>query len=194
MPDDAETLGLLALMLLTDARRPARTGPRGEAIDLARQDRTRWDAERIADGLAVLDRALRLRRPGPYQLQAAIAALHTRAASLEETDWRQIASLYAELHRRQPTPFVAVNLAVAVGFADGPAAGLAELDRLAGEPSLRDYVPLHAARAELLRRGGDLAAADEAYARAIACSANAAQRAELAVRRAAAAAERPGRS
>ena len=184
MPDDAETIGLLALMLLTDARRPARTGPGGEAIDLAHQDRTRWDAERIVDGLALVDRALRLRRPGPYQLQAAIAALHARAPSLEETDWPQIAALYCELHRRDPTPVIAVNLAVAAGFADGPAAGLAVLEPLRDEPALQRYVPLHAARAELLRRAGDLAGADDAYARAIACSANAAQRAELAARRA----------
>jgi RNA polymerase sigma-70 factor (ECF subfamily) len=186
MPDDAEAIGLLALMLLTDARRPARTGPRGEAIDLARQDRTRWDAESLTEGLGLVDRALRLRRPGPYQLQAAIAALHARAPSLEETDWPQIAALYGELYRRGPTPVIAVNLAVAAGFADGPAAGLAVLEPLCDEPSLQRYVPLHAARAELLRRAGDLAGADHAYARAIACSANAAQRAELVARRAAA--------
>jgi RNA polymerase sigma-70 factor (ECF subfamily) len=186
MPDDAETLGLLALMLLTDARRPARTGDDGAAIDLARQDRGRWDAAQIGEGLALLDRAMRLRRPGPYQLQAAVAALHARAPSFEETDWCQIALLYAELRRREPSPVVAVNHAVAVGFAYGPHAGLAVLDALAEQRALARYVPLHAARAELLRRAGDRAGADRAYARAIECSANAVQRAELAARRAAA--------
>ena len=189
MPDDAEVLGLLALMLLTDARRLARTGEHGEAIDLAHQDRTRWDAAAIAEGLELLDRALRLRRPGPYQRQAAIAALHARAPSLEETDWRQIADLYTALHREDPSPVIAVNLAVAAGFAEGPRAGLALLDALGDEPSLRRYVPLHAARAELLRRAGEREAADHAYAEAIACSANEAQREELRARRARAASE-----
>ncbi len=182
MPDDPEALGLLALMLLTEARRPARTDADGAAVDLARQDRTRWDAGAIAEGLATLDRALRLRRPGAYQLQAAVAALHARAPSLEETDWPQIAALYGQLLRRSPTPVVAVNRAVAVGFAEGAAAGLALLE---GVELPAGYVPYHAARAELLRRTGDAAGADAAYAAAIAASQNAAQRAELAARRAA---------
>ncbi len=188
MPDDAESLGLLALMLLSDARRAARVGHHGEAIDLERQNRTRWDHRRIDEGLAALDRALRLRRPGPYQLQAAIAALQARAPSLAETPWPEVAALYAELHRREPTPVVAVNLAVATGFAANPATGLALLDRLAEEPALERYVPLHAARAEMLRRTGDLTSADRAYARAIECSANDVQRADLAARRTAVAA------
>jgi len=189
MPDDAETLGLLALMLLGDARRAARVGPLGESIDLAGQDRTRWDARRIEEGLVALDGAVRLRRPGPYQLQAAIAAVHARAPSVAETPWAEVAALYAELHRREPTPVVAVNLAVAAGFAEHPAAGLALLDRLGEEPTLRRYVPLHAARAEMLRRTGDLRGADIAYARAIECSANDVQRADLSARRSAASSE-----
>lgn len=182
MPDDAETLGLLALVLLTDARRLARIGPGGEAIDLEHQDRSRWDAGHIEEGLEALGRAGRLCRPGPYQLKAAIAATHARAPSLAETDWHRIGALYAELHRQEPTPVIAINLAVAAGFAKGPRAGLAVLDRLREDPSLARYVPLHAARAELLRRAGDLPAAGDAYREAIAASANAAQRAELGAR------------
>jgi RNA polymerase sigma-70 factor (ECF subfamily) len=183
MPEDPETHGLLALMLLTDARRSARTSPGGDPIDLEHQDRTRWDAGRIAEGQAALLRAGHLRRPGPYQLQAAIADAHCRAPSLRETDWHRIGALYAALHRFEPTPVVAINLAVAAGFADGPAKGLRLLDALAAEPALGDYVPLHAARAELLVRAGDAASADEAYERAITASANATQRADLASRR-----------
>jgi len=183
MPDDAETLGLLALVLLTDARRAARTGAGGAAIDLEHQDRRRWDAERIAEGRAALTRAGRLRRPGAYQLKAAIAEAHARAPSWEATDWHRIGALYAELHRREPTPVVAVNLAVAAGLADAPATGLRLLDALRREPALDDYTPLHAARAELLVRAGDLRAADGAYERAIASSANAVQRADLSARR-----------
>ncbi len=183
----SEALGLLALMLLTEARRPARTDAAGASVGLADQDRTRWDAAVIAEGTDLIDRAVRLRRPGHYQLQAAIAALHARAPSFEDTDWPQIAALYAELHRRTPTPVVAVNRAVAVGFADGPAAGLALLDAVVGERGLAAYVPLHAARADLLRRAGDHLAADAAYAAAIAATQNAPQRADLERRRAAAA-------
>lgn len=150
------------------------------------QDRTRWNAAAIADGTAGLERALRLRRPGPYQMQAAVAALHAQAPSFEATDWPQIAALYGELYRRTPTPVVAVNRAVAVGFAEEPAAGLALLDAVVGERSLAAYVPLHAARADLLRRAGDAPAADVAYATAIAASQNAAQRTDLERRRAAA--------
>jgi len=186
MPDDAEALGLLALMLLTEARRPARTDAAGIPIGLAEQNRARWDATAIDEGVAELDRALRLRRVGPYQIQAAIAALHARAPSFEGTDWPRIAALYAELQRRAPTPVVAINRAVAVGFASGPAAGLALLDAVAGERGLAAYVPLHAARADLLRRAGDRSAADAAYAAAITASQNAAQRIDLERRRAAA--------
>jgi RNA polymerase sigma-70 factor (ECF subfamily) len=138
---------------------------------------------RIADGLAVLDRALALRRPGPYTIQAAIAALHARARAFSETDWPQIAALYAELERLDPSPVVTVNRAVAVSFADDPAAGLEILDAVAADPRLERYLPLHAARAELLARAGDGAAADDAYARAIELSENAAERSALERRR-----------
>jgi RNA polymerase sigma-70 factor, ECF subfamily len=181
MPDAAEALGLLALLLLTDARRPARLDG-GELVALEDQDRSRWDAGRIAEGLAVLDHALALGRPGPYVIQAAIAALHAQAADWEATDWPQIAALYAELERRDPSPVVTVNRAVAVALAEGPAAGLAILDAVAGDPRLERYQPLHAARADLLRRAGD-PGADAAYARAIELSSNAAERSALEARR-----------
>ena len=179
MPDADETHGLLALLLLTDARRPARLDEHGALIALERQDRTRWDAERIREGLAVLDRALRLGRPGPYVVQAAIAALHAQARTWEDTDWAQIAGLYAELERYDQSPVVTVNRAVAVALADGPAEGLAILERVAGDPRLERYLPLHAARADLLRRAGDAAGADAAYARAIALAGNAPERSAL---------------
>ncbi len=179
MPDDAETLGLLALLLLTDARRAARTDRAGAMVALGEQDRTRWDARRIEDGVAALDRALRLRRPGPYQLQAAIAALHAGAPSVEATDWPQIAALYRALHAHEPSPVVTVNGAVAVALAWGPQAGLRMLARAERDGRLEGYQPLHAARAELLGRAGDLQAARAAYDRAIALSANERERAEL---------------
>jgi RNA polymerase sigma-70 factor (ECF subfamily) len=167
MPDDAEALGLLALLLLVDARRAARTDAQGRYVALAEQDRARWDAVKVVEGQAVLERALRLRRPGPYQLQAAIAALHDEAPTWEATDWRQIAALYGALARLDPSPIVEVNRAVALGMACGPAAGLARLEPLAADPRLAGYQPLHAARAELLRRAGDAPAARAAYATAI---------------------------
>jgi RNA polymerase sigma-70 factor (ECF subfamily) len=185
MPDDAETAGLLALMLLHDSRRAARTDADGRFVALPDQDRGRWDAARIGEGLQTLDRALRLRRPGPYQLQAAIAALHASAPTAEETDWPQIARLYGRLACHVPSPVVQVNRAVAIGMADGPAAGLAVLDRLAGDRRLLAYQPYHAARADLLRRAGDAPAAADAYTRAIELSANAVERDELERRRAA---------
>jgi RNA polymerase sigma-70 factor, ECF subfamily len=179
MPDAADTHGLLALLLLTDARRAARVDSEGMLVALQEQDRARWDAERIAEGVAVLDRALRLGRPGAYVIQAAIAALHAQAPSWEATDWPQIAGLYAELARHDPSAVVAINRAVAVGFAVGPEAGLAILDDLGSDARLDRYQPLYAARADLLRRTGDAAGADAAYATAIALSANAAERAAL---------------
>ena len=175
MPDEAEVHGLLALLLLTDARSPARVA--GDAlVSLADQDRSLWDAAAIDEGAAVLDRALRLRRPGFYSIQAAIAALHSRAASFAATDWAQIAGLYGELSRHDPSPVVAVNRAVAIGFAEGPAAGLAALP---DDPRLERYQPLHAARAELLRRAGDVAGADAALQAAIELSASEAERSAL---------------
>jgi RNA polymerase sigma-70 factor, ECF subfamily len=175
MPDDAETAGLLALMLLHDARRGARVGDDGSYVALPDQDRARWDHARIAEGRAQLERAMRLRRPGPYQLQAAIASLHCEP----EVDWPQISALYCALARAAPSPVVEVNRAVALGMSGHPRAGLALLDAV----DLERYQPYHAARAELLRRAGDASAADAAYARAIELSANAVERAELQRRR-----------
>ena len=179
MPDEAEALGLLALLLLTDARRPARVDAAGDLVALEHQDRSRWDARRIADGGATLDRALKLQRSGPYVIQAAIAALHVQAPDFDSTDWPQIAALYDVLAKLDPSPVVAVNRAVAVGLADGPDAGLAILEAAAADPRLARYQPLHAARAELLHRVGDAAGADAAYERAIALTSNEAQRAAL---------------
>ena len=184
MPDDAEALGLLALLLLVDARRPARTDAAGGFIALEEQDRTRWDAGRIEEGLEVLDRALRLRRPGPYQLQAAIAALHSEAPSVDETDWTQIAALYARLADLDRSPVVTINRAVAVALAEGPEAGLMLLDPLTRDRRLDEYQPLHAARAELFRRAGDASEASKAYDRAIELTSNDRERAELQRRRA----------
>jgi RNA polymerase sigma-70 factor (ECF subfamily) len=184
MPDTAEPHGLLALLLLTDARRPARLGDRGELVPLEAQDRSRWDRARIAEGGAVLERALRLPGPGAYTVQAAIAALHADAPSFAETDWAQIAALYARLEELERSPVVTVARAVAVGLAEGPGAGLELLDRVAGDPRLERHQPLWAARAELLRRAGDPEAAGAAYERAIALTENAAERAALERRRA----------
>jgi RNA polymerase sigma-70 factor (ECF subfamily) len=176
---------LLALMLLHDARRAARVDAAGRFVSLDDQDRALWDQGRIREGLRALESAMRRRRPGPYQLQAAIAALHAQSASAEETDWPQIAALYGALARVEPSPVVEVNRAVAVTFACGPRAGLALLAPLLGDPALARYQPLHAAHAELLRRAGDEPGAAAAYGRAIALSANEVERAELERRRAA---------
>ena len=178
MPDDAEVWGLLALMLLHDARRDARVDPSGRYVALDEQDRALWDG-RMADGLAKLERAVRLRRPGEYQLQAAITALQVQAPDAESTDWPQIAELYGALVRLNPSPVVELNRAVAVGLASGPAAGLEVLEPLLGDPALERYQPLYAAHAELLGRAGDADGARRAYERAIALSANAVERAEL---------------
>jgi RNA polymerase sigma-70 factor (ECF subfamily) len=179
MPDDAEVWGLLALMLLHDARRDARVDPSGRYVALDQQDRALWDGERMADGLAQLERAVRLRRPGEYQLQAAITALQVQAPDAESTDWAQIAELYGALVRLNPSPVVELNRAVAVGLAAGPAAGLVVLEPLLDDPALERYQPLYAAHAELLGRAGDADGARRAYERAIALSANAVERAEL---------------
>jgi RNA polymerase sigma-70 factor (ECF subfamily) len=148
MPDEPEVLGLLSLLLLQDSRRDARSDASGALILLEDQDRSLWDRHRIEEGLRVLDRALALRSPGPYQLQAAIAALHAQAAAPEETDWREIALLYAELDRATGSPVVALNHAVAVAMADGYERGLELMEGL----PLEDYHLFHAARADLLRR------------------------------------------
>jgi RNA polymerase sigma-70 factor (ECF subfamily) len=179
MPDDAEVRGLLALMLLHDARRGARVDDEGRYVPLDEQDRSRWDRGRIREGMTALDDALRLRRPGAYQVQAAIAALHVGAPSAEATDWAQIAALYETLGQLAPSPVVEVNRAVALGMGGDAEAGLEALAGL----DLDRYQPFHAARAELLRRAGDEPGADDAYARAIELSANAVERAELQRRR-----------
>jgi RNA polymerase sigma-70 factor (ECF subfamily) len=177
MPGHAEVEGLLALMLLQHSRRLARTDADGDLVLLEDQDRTRWDQEMIGQGLAVLDRALARRTPGPYQLQAAIAALHARAPRPEDTDWPQIAGLYGALAAAAPSPVVELNRAVAIAMADGAGAGLPLLDRLADE--LDAYHLYHAARADLLRRSGRTEEAAAAYARALELASNPAERAFL---------------
>jgi RNA polymerase sigma-70 factor, ECF subfamily len=179
MPDEPEVLGVLALMLLHDARREARVGPNGELVLLDDQDRTRWDGAKIAEGQDLLEHALRMRNIGPYQLEAAIAALHDEAATPAETDWPQIAMLYAELANRAPSPVVELNRAVAIAMADGPESGLSLMDRLAASGALDAYPYLHAARADLLRRIGRRDEAAVAYRRARELTANAAERAFL---------------
>ena len=162
LPDEPEARGLLALMLLHDARREARVGAGGELILLDDQDRSRWDADRITEGQALVEQALAERRSGPYQLQAAIAALHDEAATPADTDWPQIASLYATLQRLTPSPVVELNLAVAVAMVDGPEVGLAMMDGIAGSGELDDLSlpacgaggPASAARALVGGRGG----------------------------------------
>ena len=183
MPDEPEVAGLLALLLLTDARRPARTAPDGSIVLLADQDRSLWDRELIAEGHAVVRACLRRNQPGPYQVQAAIAAVHTDAAVAEDTDWRQIVALYDQLLALAPTPVVVLNRAVAVAEVDGPAAALAAVDEVTGD--LGRYHLFHATRADLLRRLGRHVAADEAYTAAISLATNAAERSFLERRRAA---------
>jgi RNA polymerase sigma-70 factor (ECF subfamily) len=184
MPDENETWGLLALMLLHDARASARTDAEGVYVALGEQDRTLWDEAEIDRGHEALARAIRLGPPGRYTLQAAIDALHVEAPDPERTDWRQVAALYGALAELDRSPVVAVNRAAAVGFAAGPEAGLELLGPLLEEPQLAGYAPLHAAHAELLRRGGEEAGAAAAYERAAAQTANAVERAELERRRA----------
>ena len=176
MPDEPEVLGLLALMLLHDARREARVGDDGELVLLDDQDRGRWDAVRVEEGAALVERALRMGHPGPFQLQAAIAALHDGARTPDATDWPQIAALYGELERRSPSPVVALNHAVAVAMAEGADVGLARIEGIAASGALRDYPYLHAARADLLRRLGRFEEARDAYERSLGLTANAAER------------------
>ena len=167
MPGEPEAAGLLALMLLHDARRPARLDSHGELVTLEDQDRSRWDAAAITEGLALLRVAGRQLGAGPYQLQAAIAACHAEAPLAANTDWARIAGLYTELYRLAPTPVVALNRAVAVAMADGPAAGLALVDELATGGSLSAYFLLPATRADLLRRLGRREEAAASYADAL---------------------------
>jgi RNA polymerase sigma-70 factor (ECF subfamily) len=172
----AETLGLLALMLLHDSRRQARVDADGAVVVLEEQDRRRWNREEVGEGLALLDRALLLRRPGPYQVQAAIAALHTQAERAEETDWRQIALLYQSLARLTPSPIVELNRAVALAMADGPQEGLRLIEAQRLEESLVTYHLFYAARADLLRRAGRLDEAAIDYSRALHLCENGAER------------------
>jgi RNA polymerase sigma-70 factor, ECF subfamily len=175
MPDEPEVLGLLALMLLVESRRETRTSERGDLVLLADQDRSRWDAALVAEGQALVRRCLRRNRPGPYQIQAAINAVHSDAPSAEATDWRQIVALYDQLMALAPSPVVALNRAVAVAEVEGPAAALAIVDDL----DLGGYDVFHAVRADLLRRLGRRDEAASAYEAAIACTDNAAERAFL---------------
>jgi RNA polymerase sigma-70 factor (ECF subfamily) len=188
MPDRAAPRGLLALMLLHDSRRDARVSAGGDVVLLEDQDRARWDRTEIDEGLALVEAALRAGPPDAYALQAAVAALHARAASAADTDWAQIAALYAALHALSPSPVVRLNHAVAVAMSDGPASGLRLLDALAAEGALPAFHLLAAARADMLRRVGRHAEAADAYREALASVGNEPERRFLEGRLAAAAA------
>ncbi|MDN5795651.1 MAG: RNA polymerase sigma factor [Intrasporangium sp.] len=180
MPDEPEAAGLLALMLLTEARRPARTGPTGELVLLAGQDRALWDRELIAEGHQLVRKCLRRNVPGPYQIQAAINAVHADARTAAETDWHQVVVLYDQLLTLAPSPVAALNRAVALAEVDGPSAALGLVDEL----DLGDYHAFHVVRAELLRRLGRLDEARDAYAAAISLTGNDIESAHLQARRA----------
>jgi len=177
LPDSAEARGLLALMLLHDSRCETRVDAAGQLVLLEEQDRTRWDREKIEEGIPILDGALALSDPGPYQVQAAISALHAEAPVAQATDWHEIAALYDTLARMTPSIVVEVNRAVAVAMASGLQVGLGMLQRLGDEAD--GYYPYHAARADLLRRTNQPAAAANAYERALALCGNSAERAYL---------------
>jgi RNA polymerase sigma factor (sigma-70 family) len=176
VPGDGEITGLLALMLLTDARRAARTGPSGELVPLDQQDRALWDRGAIEEGVALVTEALSRGSVGPYQLQAAIAAVHDEAASAGETDWPQILALYGLLSHMSDNPMVTLNHAIAEAMVHGPAAGLARLDALARDPRIAGHHRLDAVRAHLLERAGDRAGAIEHYRRAADHTASVAER------------------
>jgi RNA polymerase sigma factor (sigma-70 family) len=182
LPDEGEVAGLLALMLLTDARRGARVDAQGLLVPLVEQDRTLWNGRQIAEGSAMIGAALRAHPVGPYQLQAAIAAVHDEARAASDTDWPQIVSLYRILARIAPSPVVRLNEAVAVGMADGPLAGLAELNGLDDDPRLAHHHRLAAVRAHLLEMAGDLAAARAQYELAARTTASAPERTYLRTR------------
>ena len=179
MPDDTEVAGLLALMLLTDARRLARTGPAGELIPLPRQDRAKWDREAIAEGVALLTAALAKGRVGPYQLQAAVAAVHDESPRHEDTDWPQIAALYGLLERMHDNPMVTLNRAIAVAMVQGPAPGLQMLDTLAAGGRLAGSHRLDAVRGHLLEMAGDREGAVRHYLAAANRTTNTAERTYL---------------
>jgi RNA polymerase sigma-70 factor (ECF subfamily) len=172
MPDEPEALGLLALMQLHHSRREARSGLQGEFVLLEDQDRSKWDRRMIEEGRALLGRAMRMGAPGPYQVQAAIAATHASAMRPEGTNWRQIVELYQALMEMTPSPVVALNRAAAVAMAEGPAAGLLLVDEIAESGELEDYLWLHSARADLLRRLGRMDEAMNAYRRALSLATN----------------------
>jgi RNA polymerase sigma-70 factor, ECF subfamily len=176
LPGEPEVTGLLALLLLIDARRPGRQDGAGSLVLLPDQDGSRWHRAQIAEGTALLERALSAGRPGPYQIQAAIAACHSTAQTAADTDWPQIAALYGELLRYEPSPVVEANRAVAVSMVDGPAAGLPILDTLAAHERLSGWAPLHVARADLLCRLGRYAEARVAYHACLALDPPAAER------------------
>jgi RNA polymerase sigma-70 factor, ECF subfamily len=179
MPDEGEALGLLALLLLHDARREGRVGPAGELVLLEDQDRSRWDRDRIGEGVRLLDRAMRLGPPGTYRLQAAVAALHAVAPTAAATDWRRILALYDRLVALAPSPVTALNRAVAVAMVEGPEAGLALMDDLDASGKLDGYHLLHAGRADLLRRLGRGPEAAAAYRSALDRTANPVERSFL---------------
>jgi RNA polymerase sigma-70 factor, ECF subfamily len=176
LPADADVAGLLALILLTDARGAARVGAEGRLLLLDEQDRAKWDRQAISEGIALVREALQRRPPGRFALMAAIAAVHAEAPTWQDTDWREIVALYGLLVQIWPSPVVALNRAVAVGLADGPAAGLAALDALAAEPQLAGYGYLASARASFLRRLGRAAEARQAYEEALLLTENAVER------------------
>jgi RNA polymerase sigma-70 factor (ECF subfamily) len=174
--EDPEVLGLLALMLLHHARRHARQDAQGDLETLEEQDRSRWDQAEIEDGLAVLDRAMRLRRPGPYQLQAAVSALHTQAERPDQTDWSQIAALYQRLMTLKPSPVITLNWVVALAMVEGAERGLVLLEEAQLADVLERYAPYHAARADLLRRAGRVDEARAEYIRALEVCQNTSER------------------
>jgi len=182
LPDDADVAGLLALILLTDARRATRIGDDGQLVLLADQDRSQWDRAAIGEGIPLVREALRRRQPGRFALMAAIAAVHAETPSWDATDWQEIVGLYDLLVEIWPSPVVALNRAVAVGLAEGPAAGLEALDALATEPLLATYSYLASARADFLRRLGRTREARDAYEEALLLSENAVERTFLADR------------
>lgn len=182
LPDDADVAGVLALILITDSRRATRVDAEGRLLLLQQQDRLAWDRRAIDEGLALVEEALRSRPPGRYTLQAAIAAVHAEAPTWDVTDWSRIVALYNQLCATWPSPVVALNRAVAVGMAEGPLAGLVQLDALVGEPQLRGYSYLPAARADFLRKLGRVTESHSAYEEALALTDNEVEREFLADR------------
>ncbi len=172
LPNEPENMGLLALMLLQDSRREARVNDQGELVTLEEQDRSRWDAAQIAEGVELVQAALSLRRVGSYQLQAAIAAVHAEQKHADDTDWRQIVALYGELMRLTSSPVVALNYAAAVAMSEGPERGLDLLEAAGAGGALENYYLFHASRADLLRRLGRLSEATHSYTTALSLTTN----------------------